>query len=288
LFKIIPHSNSDELKIFSFCLRNFEFDVKTFKTFRYFKTNEIKYIIHHTYENEIDIDLIYIIVNTDENYFFSLDYATGKITEFSIPKEIGFSPTFQKLNDYYFIAIGGINCNKVHLYDIYNNSWYKVGEMFSSRIGAYALLNNDDSTVYICGGINDDGENSLDIEYFHLEYHFDPERKNNQNIFEKIQVKKLSNDYLLRKINPVCIPFEENSYLICGGANIFTDTSTCFIYWVDKDLITTTNLTLPKVFKNNSNNQNIKKFKNSYYFFISENEILQFNLIDKKFILIKQ
>jgi hypothetical protein len=59
--------------------------------------------------------------------------------------------------------------------------------------------------------------------------------------------KKIKNDFLLRKINPVVLPLlEENAYLICGGGNIFQDTLTCTIFYTDRDFISLTNNLLPK------------------------------------------
>jgi hypothetical protein len=270
-------------------LKTEEFLKKTFRIFRYFKSSEIRYIIHNYIQNEIENSLIYLIVNTGDNYFFSLDYDSGKITELNLPKEIGLGPTFQKLNNYFFITIGGINgnSNTVNLYDIYNNKWYYVGNLSSSRSGAYAVLNCEDNLVYICGGMNSDGDNTFDIEYFNLEYPMGSEISSGVYPTE-LKIKNIKNDFLLRKINPVVLPLmEENSYLICGGSNIFQDTVTCTIFYADRDFVSLTNNLLPKTFKNSPNNQNIMCYKNSLYFFIGENEVIRYSLLENAFEIIQ-
>ena len=241
-------------------------------------------------ENEVENNLIFLIVNTGDNYFFSLDYESGKITELSLPKEIGFGPTFQKINNYFFIASGGINGNSssVNLYDIYNKKWYYVGNLASARSGAYAVLNNEDNIDYICGGVNSDGDNSFDIEFFNLLYPVGSEITPGAYPTE-INIKKIKNDFLLRKINPVVLPLlEENAYLICGGGNIFQDTLTCTIFYTDRDFISLTSNLLPKGFFNCPNNQNIISYKNSIYFFISDNEVVRYSLLENIFDVIQK
>ena len=273
---------------------------KTVRIFRYFKSSEIRYVIHTYLSNEVEQNLIYFLVDTGENYFFSLDYFNGKITELQLGNEVGFAPSFFKLNNVFFITIGGINgnCAAVNLYDIYNNKWYFVGNLSQGRSGAYVLLNNYDNIVYICGGVSADGDNTFDIEYFNLDY--PTEIKGGNNLFLnqtyypcEIKTKKIKNDYLLRKINPVVLPLiEDNSYLICGGSNIFIETQTCMFYYTDKELIFLSNVQLPKPVNeknsNNSNSQNINFYKNSFYFFVGENQVVRYSVIENSFEVIQK
>ena len=131
LFRINAKSESDELEIISFDVKLEEFFKKTIRIFRYFKSSEIRYISHNFLDNEVEHNLIYFLVNTGENYFFSLDYNDGKITELKIYGDVGLLPSFQKLNDFYFITIGVINGNNsgINLYEIHTNKWHFVGNL---------------------------------------------------------------------------------------------------------------------------------------------------------------
>ncbi len=239
--------------------------------------------------------IVYLIVNTGENYFFSLNFNSGAITDLALPEEVGYTPTFQKLNNFYFILIGGANeknCG-VHLFDIYGQTWYFVGTMQGSRWGSYALLNNEENEVYICGGSNQEGDNSFELEYFSLVYPVkSSEKKNCLDLYtnfypQEIKTKKIKNDYLLRKTNPVVLPlFEDNSFLICGGSNIFQETSTCVLFHTDRDFISLTNKLLPLTFSLDMTSRNICTYKNTFFFFVESNKVLSYSVIDNTFEII--
>jgi hypothetical protein len=231
-----------------------------------------------------------MIVNTGENYFFSLNYNDGKITDLLLPEEIGFSPTFQKLNNFYFILIGGSlekNCG-VHLFDVYGKVWYFVGAMQFSRWGAYAILNNEESEVYICGGSNPEGDNTFELEYFNLVYPMKSCEDLVKFYPQEIKTKKIKNDYLLRKINPIVLPLlEDNSYLICGGTNIFQETATCVLFHTDRDFVSLTNKLLPSTFNSEVCHRNFCSYKNCYFFFVSPEKVICYSAVESTFEEIK-
>jgi hypothetical protein len=157
-----------------------------------------------------------------------------------------------------------------------SNTWSLVGKMSSVRTGGYSLLNEYDNIVYIAGGVNSDNDNTLSIDYFEL----------NTNKFE-IKTKKIKDDFLLRKSNPVVIPVNDyNTFLICGGEGMFGNVSTCSIYYTDKDILLLSNTCLPKPFS--TTNMNFYSYKAGVYFFINDREVVKYSLIDNAYTLIKK
>jgi hypothetical protein len=257
--------------------------------------------------------LIYIIANIGENYFFSLNYSDGKITEFSTPNEMGLLPSFQKLNENIFITIGGVSGNNsaICLFDVFLKKWIIVGYLSAPRIGAYALLNDSEGMVYICGGTSNEGDNSFEIECFDIKNlglgeNLKGKIMNNQSSLlnsivstnQNIQIMhtpqtlnteikqiKVKNDFLLRKTNPLVIPlYEDDTYIIMGGNNLFQETSTCTIFYIDRELIVLSNSQLPKPFSSSS--QNYFFYKNSFYFFLADNEVIRYSILENSFNLI--
>ncbi len=257
------------------------------------------------------------MINTGQNYFFSLDYNNGKITELSIPDTIDLLPSFLKLNDYYFITIGGagIDSSGVSLYEVNANKWINVGKLSSPRSGAYALMSNEDNTVYICGGSNFEGDNSLNIEYFTLSYSYNNGNEGNYNNYgndfsententysnnlintnlnytvntkvSPLKQIKFKNDYLLRKSNPIVLPLlDDNSYLICGGSNIFGATNTCTVFNTDNENIFLSSMTLPEEYT--TCNSDFYAYKNSIYFMTSGKDVYVLSLLDNSFEVIR-
>lgn len=319
LLRVNAKSESDEIEIISFILKTEEFLTKTMRIFRYFKSSEIRYIIQNFVKNETEQNLIYILANigSDENYFFSLDYNDGKITEFNIINEVGLLPSFQKLNTNLLVTIGGVSGNNANvcIFDTYVKKWTFLGTMSSPRTGAYAMLNEVENIVYICGGINNEGDNTFDIECFSLDNLILGQNTTNYSIISttpggnlgiaptpqvnlitpkptlmatpEMKQIKIKNNFLLRKINPIVVPiFEENTYLIIGGSNLFHETNTCTVFYTDREIILLSNSKLPKPFSTTS--QNYFYYKNSIYFFISDNEVIRYSVLDNSYEVIQK
>jgi hypothetical protein len=181
------------------------------------------------------------------------------------------------LNDDYIISIGGKYSDTINIYEIHTDKWHYIGRLSSQRYGAYALLNEYENIVYIAGGVNENEDNTLDIEYFRLTKNFDSE----------IMTKSIKDDYLLRKINPVVIPiFDYNTYIICGGAGIWGNVNTCVIYYTDKDAVILSNNTLPKPIA--TENHNVHFYKEAVYFFSSCDEVIKYNGLDNSYSVVKR
>jgi len=272
LFSISANIDSDILNITAFSLKSEEFYEKKIKIKKIIHTPYIRYVVSSINPN---YQTIYVLINSGSNYFFSINTIECIITELSNSTEIGLAPTLQIVNDRYIIAIGGKFSDCINIYDIENDKWNYIGKLSCPRYGSYALFNEYDNIIYIAGGINEKEDNSLDIEYFL----FNPE------FMTQIKQKKLKDDYLLRKINPVVIPiFDFNTYIICGGAGIWGDVNTCTIFYTDKDTILLSNTTLPKAIS--TENHNIYIYKGAVYFFINESEVMKYNSIDNTYDLI--
>jgi hypothetical protein len=321
LFRISGKSGSDELEIISFIMKSEEMLRVKLKIFKFLESNEIKYIS----KDSLDENTIYILVNTGENYFFSYQFIHKKVTELVLPKDVGLSPTFQKLSNNLFISIGGSTSRRVHIYDMNLDKWYYIGQLNSIRIGAYAIWVKEYKVVYICGGKNEDGDDSLEIEYFKLVCEEDsgaalsnsiilptsdgdggtvktsivnnPLHFNNDNnislseSFYPTELKRknsFKNDFLLRKSNSVVIPLiESDTYFICGGENLFGPTKTCVLYDAAKDIICLTNSELPK-FVNSSNPNAIPYKSSNFYFYSLENAVISYSYLDRKFEVIEK
>lgn len=222
---------------------------------------------------------IYLLVNTGSNYFFSLDYFDGKITELPIANEIGLYPTFQKLNENYFITIG----DSVNIYDIDLSVWYFIGKLSVPRIGSYAIYIENENMIYICGGVNSEGDNTFDIECFNFSITATEVTTTNT----ELKIKKIKDDFLLRKTFPIIIPlFDYSTFLICGGNNIFKETNTCIVFYTKKDLMYISNINLPK--PTFQCNPNVVVYRSSCYFFISDTETVRYSFLQNKFELISK
>ena len=311
LFRISGKSGSDELEIISFIMKSEEIVRTKLKLFKFLESNEIKYVNQDSLEG----NSIFILVNVGRNYFFSFEFITKKLTELLIPKEVGLSPTFQKLTKNLFISIGGPSSRCVHIYDMNINRWYYIGELNSIRVGAYAVLIKEYKIVYICGGKNEDGDDTLEIEYFKLIFEEDSGAAlitsigvtNNDGVsgnplkdqndcslsesFYPTELKKkksFKNDFLLRKSHPVVIPLLQiDSYLICGGDNIFGPTKTCVLYEAAKDFIYLTNSELPK-FIHSLNPITVPYKSSNYYFYSDGNAVISYSYIDGVFQIIEK
>lgn len=147
--------------------------------------------------------------------------------------------------------------------------------MSSVRYGAYVIKYSN--LIYICGGVNQDNDNSLDIEYFDFSKHFE------------LKTIKFENSYLLRKINPICIELGSGEmFLVCGGNCLFDKTDTSCFVQADKLNAQISNIILPKPIS--LFNPNTTIYKGFYYFFgdEQEEEIYKFSIINKSFTRIKK
>lgn len=201
----------------------------------------------------------------------------------SIPDDIGFNPSFSRLNRRYLISICGNNSDFVYLFDTYNLLWFFVGRLKSgNRRGAFAMYLKYYQKVLICGGMTDKGDNSLDIEYFDMEEFekkiSDEETENNEILFENLLDLKF--DYLLRKSFPMVLNFNDyKTFIICGGEGLISKTDTCVIFQSDPKLVLMSNICLPNLLS--EENPNTFLTNNNIYFFENDESIVKFN-IDKK------
>jgi hypothetical protein len=275
LFSIRGSTESNDLEIITFSLKTEEFFSKKLTILKKLSSHEIRFVVNN---RSLDSHKIYIIgFYNGNNYFFCLNYHDGSIVELPTGSEVGISPSFQKLNEKFLIAIGGIDSDTINIYDTVLNYWYYVGKMSSVRSGGYALLNEYENIVYIAGGVNSDYDNSLSIDYFVL----------SKEMKFEVKTKKLKDDFLLKKTNPVVIPvYDYNTYLICGGEGMFGEVNTCSIYYTDRDILLLSNANLPKAFS--TTNQNVYIYKACVYFFINQHEVMKYNSIDNTYTLVKK
>jgi hypothetical protein len=312
LFRITGKSGSDELEILSFIMKTEEMNRTKIKILKFLESNDIRYINKESPQE----NSLYILVNIGKNYFFSYEFINKKLTELVVPNEVGVSPALYRLTKNLIIFIGGSSSRTVNIFDTHINKWSYIGDMNSIRIGAYAILNSEYNVVYICGGKNEDGDNSLEIEYFKLIYEensavavtsndltpTDSGESESSKINDKDNLLSLSssfypteiktktpikNDFLLRKSNPVIVPLlHGNSYLICGGDNIFGPTKSCVLYDSTKDLICLANSELPK-FTSDSNQMAVQYKSSNFYFYSSDNAVISYSYLDGLFELIE-
>jgi len=201
----------------------------------------------------------------------------------SMLDDIGFNPSFSRLNKRYLISICGNNSDAVYIFDTYNLLWFFVGRLKSGhRRGAYAMYLKAYNKVIICGGMTDKGDNSLNLEYFDMEEFekkiLDEDTENNEIFFENVIDLKF--DYLLRKSFPMILNFNDyNTFIICGGESLICNTDTCVIFQSDPKLVIMSNICLPNSLS--EENPNTFLTKNFIYFFENDDKIVKFN-IDKK------
>lgn len=206
----------------------------------------------------------------------------------AIPNDIGFNPTFNRLNKNYLISICGKNSDSVHLFDTNRLIWFYVGRLQSGyRKGAYAIYLRYYKIVMICGGITEDEDNSLDIEYFDMkefENKISNEKTENKETYID-KIKDIPYDFFLRKSFPIILNVKDNStYIICGGGSLISDTDTLVIFETDQKLITMSNIVLPIPLS--EENPNTFQTKDSIYFFGNNNSAIRFNFLEKSFKII--
>ena len=188
-------------------------------------------------------------------------------------EDIGICPSLCNLNNKIIILIGGNNSEKVFTFDVSSDEFEFVGKMNSIRKGAYIIHYN--TIVYICGGVNQDNDNTIEVEYFELNKHYE-----NKTLTFK-------NSYLLRKINPLCFEIESGVFYVCGGYCLFDKTDTCCFVETEKPNVQIRNILLPKPYS--SFNPNNLYYKGNHYFYgEDENEIYEFSSFDYSFTIIKK
>ena len=153
----------------------------------------------------------------------------------------------------------------------YQNLLFTVFTLLISRHSIIQFNN----IIYVCGGINQENDNTLDVEYFDLNKKYE------------IKTAKFENSYLLRKINPFCFEIGSGEMLlICGGNCLFDKTDTSCFVEPDKLFVQITNILLPRPFS--MHNPNTLSYKGIFYFYgENENEIFKFSSYHKTFIKIE-
>ena len=197
--------------------------------------------------------------------------------------QIGLAPTLMRLNDQFLISLGGMNSSSINIFDTLNTTWTHVGKSDSIRNGAFALFNNFEGTVLICGGMNEDCDNSLEIESFPIGYD-EIAVTSLSNSFYPCQIQQitLENSFLLRKIHPMVLAVPDNIFLICGGKNIFnTSTKTCAVFDLIENKISFTHTKSISSLENK--NPNSILYKNFIYFFNSDDEVQRYSINDCSF-----
>jgi len=215
---------------------------------------------------------IYIILDIDSNYFFSIDLHTLKITEERLSTSIGYAPSLSLVGEDYILAIGGLNSDTVHLFDLETYNWIYVGKMQSNRYGAYSIYDEAEKTVYICGGRDSEQDNTLEVEYFSLR---------NLKSFE-IKVKHFTFGFSLRRSFPIPFQLAESTYIICGGSGLFLDedTNTSTVLSITNE----TCLMLQDLHPEFSSKNPIVSYNSNYvYFFIKDNEVIKFDIKENIF-----
>ena len=216
-----------------------------------------------------------MLIHSEKTHFLHINVEDDIIREIPIRDDIGKNPSLCNLNNGLILFIGGQNSENVFTFDLSTSFFEFVGKMSTVRYGAYAIKYNQ--TVYICGGVNKENDNTLEIEYFNLNKHYE------------IKSVKFENSYLLRKINPLC--FEVGSgemFLVCGGYCLFDQTDTVCFVQADKLNAQVSNINMPKPIT--CFNPNTLQYKGFYYFFgeEEENEIYKFSEYHKSFTRIKK
>lgn len=259
-------TESDELELIYFFPETKEFCTKNIHILRLIKTHEIRYVLN--------IFTLYILLDIDKNYFISVEVHTLKITEEKISTNIGYAPSLSLISDEFIVAIGGLNSDTVNLFDLETFNWIYVGKMQSTRYGAYSLYDETDKIVYISGGRDNDQDNTLDVEYFSIK---------DLKLFE-IKVKTFNYGFSLRRSFPVAFALvDPKTFIICGGSGLFldedTNTSTILSVYTD-----TCHLLQDLHNEFSSKNPNIAINSDYVYFFINDNEVIKFNMLESTFI----
>ena len=275
---------TDILNIIYFDPESKEFAEKQINIYRLIKTQEIRFVVSYSKMK------IYMLLDIDINYFISVDLLTLEITEEKISSKIGFAPSLNLINEKYIIAIGGINCDTINLFNLETSNWTYIGKMRNARYGAYTLYDNIDNIIYIIGGRDNEQNNELELEYFTI-----PDDHKSKNSFlnpkdnqYEINTKKFSSDFSLRRSFPIAFQlYGSNDFIVCGGNGLF----------LDEDINTSTIVDvtgescrllqdLHKEFS--SKNPNVLFNSNIAYFFIKEEEVIKFNCTEHTFSSIKK
>ena len=264
LIKVDGKLDSDKIDLKLFNPKENSIINKQINIFRKLTSTELKYI-------NIEADL-YMLIHSEKIHFLQINVDEETLREIQIRDDIGKNPSLCNVNNKTIIFIGGNNSENVFIFDILSNKFELVGKMNSVRFGAYIIYDND--VVYICGGVNQHNDNTLEVEYFYLSKHLE------------LKTAKFENSYLLRKINPLCFEIDSGEmFLVCGGYCLFDKTDTSCFVEADKQNVQISNILLPKAFS--SLNPNTLSYKGIFYFFgEEENEIYKFSSSNKSFTMI--
>ncbi len=277
--------DTNEIEAVIFDISTETFSKKKFYLNKTIKFPDLKYIQSKYNEYYDDYNLIFLIVNTGLNSFYIIDYNSGICTEMSFPADIGFNPTFQRINRKYLISICGKNSDTVHILDTSKLIWYYVGRLQSGyRSGSYALYLKNNNIVFICGGMTVNCDNSLDVEFFDMaefEKKISSElTENNEISIEKIS--EIQNNFLLHKSFPIVLNIHDyKTFIIGGGESLITKTDTCVFFDSDQKIILMSSVILPNPIK--EENPNTFQTRNSIYFFDNTENIVRFDFSDKSF-----
>lgn len=257
------HNDIVDIKIFNPKLNSIS--NKKINIFRKLSSTDLKYI-------NIEAD-IYLLINSEKIHFLHINVDEDSIREISTTEEISNNPSLCNVNNKMILFVGGNNSDNILIFDLINDSLYLKGKMNSVRYGAYIIQFNN--IIYVCGGINQENDNTLDVEYFDLNKKYE------------IKTAKFENSYLLRKINPFCFEIGSGEMLlICGGNCLFDKTDTSCFVEPDKLFVQITNILLPRPFS--MHNPNTLSYKGIFYFYgENENEIFKFSSYHKTFIKIE-
>lgn len=243
-------------------------------------------------QNNSNYSIFVLLQEPNSNTFFSFEFNSEmnasvintqtnemnvKPTSLAIPENItiGYNCSVAKLDNQRLIVCGGIDDRNVNIFNFITDGWTHVDEMENARIGAHVLMNESSQSAYISGGLTGDLDNTTEVEQFSLT--FDP-------IFEVKQLK-IKDSYLLRKSYGAVIPlYLDNTYLIVGGRGLFDDSDTTTVLEMNQDNVYLSSVTAPKPFSVSS--QHTEEYKNCFYFFVSDAEVICFSVTDKQFSLI--
>ena len=175
--------------------------------------------------------MLYILLQSTSNVFYSYDTNSNCLVTLPIIEEIGNFPSLILLSNSFILSIGGTNSSNICIYDIHNNKWTFIASCKTIRNGSYALYDRITQYIYICGGVNEDGDNSLDIEAFKLIYDNANVNTLSSTFYPcELELYQISNEFLLRRISPMFFEVDEGVYIICGGRTLLsTNSSTCVL-----------------------------------------------------------
>ena len=266
LIKLEGKLDSDILEIKLYNPKENSLITKQLCIFRKLTSTELKYLI-------IDSD-IYFLINSEKMHFLSFNLDEDKLREFPVINEIGKNPSLFNISNKMLIFLGGINSENVFTFDLLNKNFDFVGKMSSVRYGGYIINHNE--TIYICGGVNQENDNTLEVESFHLNKHYE------------IKTVLFENSYLLRKINPFVFDIgSDEMFLVSGGYCLFDKTDTSCFVQADKLNAHISSVVLLKPVS--SFNPVTLFYKGIYYFYgEEENEIFKFSTFSKSFSRIKK